>query len=52
VATSDGERHYYTIPSLQVRYAFAGFLNDAPEFMAQNVAFFHGWDEAVKEMQV
>jgi hypothetical protein len=52
VTARDCEGNDHPIAPLKVGHSFSGFLNNSHEFVAQNVALFHGWDETVKKMQV
>ena len=52
VAAGDGERNDDAVAALEIGHFLADFLDDAHEFVAEDVARFHGGDEAVEEMKV
>ena len=52
VATGDGEGNNDPVAAAEVRDFFTRFLGDADEFVSQDVAFFHGGNEAIEQMQV
>src|SRR5579862_6229032 len=52
IAAGDGEGHNDAVAALQVGDAAADFLHDAHEFMAEDVAGFHGGNKPVVEMKV
>src|SRR5438874_8693559 len=50
LAAGDCEGHNYAVPTLEVVNFFTHFFDDVHEFVTENVPFFHGGDEAVKQM--
>ena len=50
LAAGDCEGHNYAVPTLEVVNFFTHFFDDAHEFVTENIPFFHGGYEAVKQM--
>jgi len=52
VSASNGKGHDHAIATLKIVYVYANFLNNAHEFVSENISLFRRRNETIEQMEI